>query len=88
MYFCYRDTSNAKELGRGYRIGYARSENLVDWVREDFNAGIKTGPDYWDSQDISYPHFFKLNQNSYLMYLGNEVGKYSICIARLEKSPF
>ena len=85
MYFCYRETSSTKEIGRGYRIGYARSENLRDWIREDSRAGIEIGPEEWDSLDISYPHFFTLNQKNYLLYLGNEVGKHSIGFAQLEK---
>jgi hypothetical protein len=85
MYFCYRETSNTKEIGGGYRIGYARSENLFDWIREDSSAGIEIGPDTWDSLDISYPHFFTLNKKNYLLYLGNEVGKYFMGFAQLEK---
>jgi hypothetical protein len=85
MYFCYRETSSTKEIGRGYRIGYARSENLIDWIREDPKTGIDIGPEVWDSQDISYPHFFTLNEKNYLLYLGNEVGKFSIGFAQLEK---
>jgi len=85
MYFCYRETSNTKGIGRGYRIGYAKSDNLYDWIREDSSAGIELGPEAWDSLDISYPHFFTLNQKSFLLYLGNEVGKYFIGFAQLEK---
>lgn len=85
MYFCYRETTDTKKIGRGYRIGYARSENLFDWTRDDSQAGIEIGPESWDDKDISYPHFLTLNGRGYLLYLGNEVGKFSMGIARLEK---
>jgi hypothetical protein len=85
MYFCYRETTGTKKIGRGYRIGYASSENLLDWTRDDSKAGIEIGPESWDDNDISYPHFLSLNGKNYLLYLGNEVGRFSMGVARLEK---
>jgi hypothetical protein len=86
MYFCYRHTSKTKELGHGYRIGYAQSYNLVDWVRDDSSAGIDLGPDDWDCKDMSYPNFISIAGKHYLLYLGNEVGKFHLGIAELDST--
>lgn len=84
MFFCYRYSSDYRNKERGYRIGYASSDNLVDWVRDDAKAGIDVSPDGWDAEMISYPHVFELDGNIYLAYLGDQVGRYGFGLAVLE----
>lgn len=84
MFFCYRYSSNYRCKENGYRIGYASSTNLTDWVREDNKAGIWVSENGWDSEMVSYPHVFDLDGQIYMAYLGNEVGRYGFGIAKLK----
>src|SRR5882672_7797763 len=84
MFFCYRYAIDYRNRERGYRIGYAVSDDMNTWVRDDTKAGIDVSNDGWDSEMVSYPHVFELDGNIYMMYLGNQVGRYGFGLARLE----
>lgn len=84
MFFCYRYSSGFRSKARGYRIGYASSANLTDWVRDDSKAGIDVSEEGWDAEMISYPHVFELEGNTYMAYLGDQVGRYGFGLAVLE----
>lgn len=84
MFFCYRYSSRYRGKENGYRIGYASSVNLLDWVRADAKAGIDVSTEGWDAEMISYPHVFELDGATYLAYLGNEVGRYGFGLAVLD----
>jgi hypothetical protein len=85
MFFCYRQaTSFRKERDRGYRIGYAYSEDLQHWIRDDENVGIDVSKEGWDSDMQCYPHVFRCDDKLYLLYNGNEFGRYGFGIAVLE----
>jgi predicted GH43/DUF377 family glycosyl hydrolase len=83
MFFCYRYSSGFRSKEHGYRIGYARSSNLIDWVRDDAKAGIDVSEEGWDSEMISYPHVFELDGRVFMAYLGNQVGRYGFGLAEL-----
>jgi sucrose-6-phosphate hydrolase SacC (GH32 family) len=84
MFFCYRYSSHFRGRQNGYRIGYASSRNLVDWVRDDTKVGIDVSDEGWDDEMISYPHLFDLDGRIYMAYLGNQVGRYGFGLAVLE----
>jgi hypothetical protein len=84
MFFCYRYSSHYRGKEKGYRIGYASSANLTDWVRDDAKAGIDVSEMGWDAEMISYPHVFELDGRTYLAYLGNQVGRHGFGLAVLE----
>ncbi len=84
MFFCYRYSSYYRGRENGYRIGYASSTNLIDWVRNDAKAGIDVSEYGWDSEMISYPHVFELDGKTYLFYLGNQVGRQGFGLAVLD----
>jgi hypothetical protein len=84
MFFCYRYSSHYRGKENGYRIGYASSTNLTDWVREDAKAGIDVSKEGWDAEMISYPHVFELDGKTNLLYLGNQVGRYGFGLAVLD----
>lgn len=86
MFFCYRYSSHYRGKQNGYRIGYAFSDNMVDWTRDDSRAGIDVSDEGWDSEMISYPHVFELDGKVYLAYLGNGVGRYGFGLAELQGS--
>lgn len=85
MYFCYRQAHGFRtDSSRAYRLGYAYSTDLVNWIRDDNLAGIDISPNGWDSQMQCYPHIFECDENIYLLYNGNEFGRYGFGIAVLE----
>jgi hypothetical protein len=84
MFFCYRYGLDFRGKAKGYRIGYASSDDLINWKRDDSKAGIDVSEEGWDSEMISYPHVFELDGKIYMMYLGNQVGKEGFGLAELE----
>jgi len=84
MFFCYRYSTHYRGHERGYRIGYAYSNDLLNWHRDDSRAGITVSDQGWDSEMISYPHVFAHDGSIYMAYLGNQVGRCGFGLARLE----
>ncbi|MBA3704780.1 MAG: hypothetical protein H0W84_02445, partial [Bacteroidetes bacterium] len=68
----------------GYRIGYAWSKDLINWTRDDENAGIEVSENEWDSSMLCYPNVFKCDDKIYLLYNGNEFGRFGFGLAVLE----
>ena len=85
MYFSYRYGLDFRNANRGYRIGYAYSWDLINWTRDDKNSGISLSRRGWDSTDMHYPHVFEFNGNHYMLYNGNEFGKYGFGLAMMEQ---
>lgn len=84
MFFCYRHSRHYRGKQFGYRIGYASSDDLLHWVRDDSKAGIDVSETGWDAEMISYPHVFALDGRTYMAYLGDQVGRYGFGLAELE----
>jgi hypothetical protein len=85
MYFCYRQAYGFRtDSSRAYRIGYAYSADLENWVRDDDNAGIDVSLDGWDAQMQCYPHIFECDGSVYLLYNGDEFGRNGFGLAILE----
>lgn len=85
MVYCYRQpTKFRKDRERGYRLGYAVSDDLITWRRNDDNVGITLSEVGWDSDMMCYPHIFKCGDNIYLLYNGNEFGRFGFGLAVLE----
>ena len=85
MFYSYRYNLDFRENGRGYSIGYASSDDLLNWVRNDDMAGLEVSGSGWDSESVSYAHVFELNDQVYMLYQGNEIGRFGFGLARLEK---
>lgn len=86
MFFCYRSMVGFRtEKGKGYQIGYAYSDDLITWTRDDSKAGITLSEDGWDSEMMCYPNIFESNGNVYLLYNGNNFGRNGFGIAKLKK---
>ena len=84
MYFCYRQAHGFRtHSNSAYRLGYAYSDDLVSWVRDDDNAGIDVSIDQWDSEMQCYPHVFQLEGKFYMLYNGNEFGRSGFGLALL-----
>lgn len=85
MLFCYREASDfRKNKQRGYRLGYACSDDLVTWTRDDEKVGLGLAEREWDSEMQCYPHLFRCGNEVCLLYNGNEFGRYGFGLARLE----
>lgn len=86
MFFCYRKARNfRRDRHNSYRIGYAFSTDLLHWRRCDCKAGISPSDDIieWDAEMVTYPHIFSAANKIWMLYLGNEVGKYGFGLAEL-----
>lgn len=84
LFFCYRHGIDFRDNERGYRIGYAYSDDLYHWTRQDELAGLDISESGFDDQSVAYPHVFELDGEVYMFYLGNHVGKYGFGLAKLE----
>ena len=84
MFFCYRYSGGYRGKEFGYRIGYASSDDLLHWVRDDSKAGIDVSDSGWDEEMISYPHVFEVDGCTYMAYLGNQVGRHGFGLAVLD----
>ena len=85
MFFCYRESFDFRSCkGRGYRIGHAWSDDLSNWTREDDNPILEGTSGDWDSDMQCYPHVFKCNEKVYLLYNGNEFGRFGFGLAELQ----
>jgi hypothetical protein len=85
MFFCYRESFDFRlGSGRGYRIGHAWSEDLESWTRDDSVPSLEGTPNSWDSDMQCYPHAFTSNGKIFLLYNGNEFGRYGFGLAELE----
>lgn len=84
MFFCYRDIRHYKARQGGYRIGYATSEDLEHWHRDDARVSIDLSESGWDSEMINYPHLFELEGQTYMLYQGNGMGRTGFGLARLD----
>ena len=86
MYFCFRQATNFRtDRDRSYRLGYAFSHDMVEWQRDDANGGIDVSASGWDSDMLCYPHAFRCDGETYLLYNGNEFGRAGFGVAVLER---
>ena len=85
MFFCYRESFDfRKAKGRGYRIGHAWSDDLSNWTRDDNQPKLDGTPGAWDSDMQCYPHVFECDGKVYMLYNGNEFGRYGFGLAELQ----
>lgn len=83
MFFSYRAHENYHGTDGGYRIGYASSTDLFNWIRDDAKAGLGVSECGWDSEMVSFPHVFNLDGDVYMLYLGNQMGRHGFGLAKL-----
>lgn len=83
MFFSYRSHVNYHGKEGGYRMGYASSDDLLHWKRDDSRAGLTISEEGWDSEMVSFPHVFELDEEVYMLYLGNQMGRHGFGVARL-----
>jgi hypothetical protein len=76
MWFCAR--------GVAYRLGYAESDDGLEWTRLDEAARVDPTPGDWDSEMIAYPHIVDAGGRRHLLYNGNGYGRTGIGAAVAE----
>ena len=85
MFFCFRQSFDfRKNKERSYRIGHAYSDDLMNWTRDDHHPLLDVTQGEWDSDMLCYPHVFECDGEVYLLYNGNEFGRYGFGLAVLE----
>jgi hypothetical protein len=60
--------------GDRYRIGYAESDDGIEWRRDDSRAGIDLSDEGWDSEMACYPYVLRHRDHEYMLYNGNGYG--------------
>lgn len=76
MYFSYRNTHKYRTSALdGYKLGFAVSDNKVDWEKKYDETGISLSKTGWDSQMMEYCHVFHHDGIDYMLYNGNGFGK-------------
>lgn len=86
LFFCYRQSFDFRaNAGNSYRIGHAWSTDLVNWQRDDDHPSLEASSGDWDSDMQCYPNVFECDGETYLLYNGNEFGRYGFGLAILER---
>lgn len=76
MWFGKRKKSDYRtNIENTYRIGYAESNDGVNWIRMDDSSGINISKVGWDSEMISYPYLVNVEEQYLMFYNGNGFGK-------------
>lgn len=81
----YKMWYSIRTYSKGYRLGYAESENGLNWERKDHLVGINVSDSGWDSQMICYSAIQKTKHGTYLFYNGNNYGETGFGVAILEE---
>ncbi len=75
MWFSYRHGVDFRNAARGYGIGYAWTDDLQVWHREDQLGGLIRSSDGWDSEMVSYPNILQVDDQLIAFYCGNYMGR-------------
>jgi hypothetical protein len=79
----YRMFYSVRTRSRGYRIGYAESDDGIRWTRKDDEAGIDVSSSGWDSETISYAAVIRHGGVTTMFYCGNGLGRTGFGYAEL-----
>ncbi|MDR0233615.1 MAG: hypothetical protein LBI31_02255 [Zoogloeaceae bacterium] len=81
MWYSFRGQKDVET----YRIGYAESEDGLQWQRLDHLAGITVSDSGWDAEMVCYSRVFSHRGITYMFYNGNGYGKTGFGMAVLEE---
>jgi hypothetical protein len=85
MAFCFREAIGFRtDSSRGYRIGWAKSQDLHEWERIDDTHSISSHQSNWDSDMQAYPNLFRNQNGTFLLYNGNYFGRDGFGVAKLQ----
>ena len=87
MAFCFRHAIGFRnDAKKGYRIGWAESQDLVHWRRIDEEHTILKHSSNWDGDMQAYPNLFKNKLGTFLLYNGNSFGRDGFGLAKLREN--
>jgi hypothetical protein len=66
-----------------YRLGYAESQDGIQWERRDAEMGLDVDPDDIASEAIMYSAVIEVHGKTYCFYNGNNFGQAGFCVAEL-----
>ena len=67
--------------GETYRLGYAESEDGINWERRDEFAGLDVSKSGWDSEMVEYAAIVNYKGQHFMFYNGNNYGYDGIGLA-------
>jgi len=73
----YKMLFSFKKKGKNYQIGYAESDDGIEWKRID-NHGYTPPVSDWDNEMQAYPIVIKNEKYEFMLYNGNSYGKMGI----------
>jgi hypothetical protein len=73
--------------GNAYRLGYAESDDGLEWRRDDSRARLEGTPSMWETEMQTYPGIVDHEGERYLLYNGNGYGATGIGYARESDGP-
>lgn len=85
MWYCSRHSEDYRDGQGSYRIGYAESQNGIDFVRKDDQVGIDVSESGWDSTMICYPYVIQVDGRTLMFFNGNGFGQTGFGYAELEE---
>jgi len=71
------------DLTGNYQMGYAVSSDGKEWHRNDAMLNFHPSDDGWDDKTVSYGALFTIDEITYMVYNGNQMGKDGFGLARL-----
>ncbi|MBE2255805.1 MAG: hypothetical protein IAE65_06355 [Ignavibacteria bacterium] len=71
----YRLFYSVRSTNLGYRLGFAESQNGLDWIRKDKSIGIDVSKHGWDSKMICYCSVIKILNKTFMFFNGNGHGE-------------
>lgn len=77
MWYCYRSP------GSNYQIGYAKSKDLITWIRQDEIIQFDGDPAAWEEESRCYPYVMELDGRIVMFYSGNSFGRDGFGVAEL-----
>ena len=72
MWYCYRYGTDFRNHARGYRMGYATSNDLINWQKSVCDFSENSFP--WESEMQCYPGIFTDENRTLMFYCGNLFG--------------
>ena len=75
MWFCFRDSRDFRNGKGSYKIGHAKSENMINWKRSIHQVIPENG---WNRNSLemqAYPAAIKTKDFIFIFYNGNSFGK-------------
>lgn len=86
MFYSYRSTTNYRsDPSLSYRLGYAESQDGLQWTRMDDRVGIGRSQEGWDSEMLEYCYRYEHGGLTYLFYNGNGFGRSGFGYAVLDR---